>query len=158
MERFPKEEHRTGPQWWLWSLVISAAAFAAAYGFVAFFIIDEAPRRYDYPVLPSAPGESIYSTRQPPYAIAEPPPRQILALPEGKPWKRDIGYDPNELTARERLFAHEYVAPSRPPDAGASQGPVDAGRQAPREAGVSDAKPDAGTAPARLGSGKEGIR
>jgi len=65
-----------------WVIVILFSAGLIAWGVLNFKLVPDAPaRQFQYGVLPSAPGESIYSTQEAPPVQAQTP-RQIVPLPE----------------------------------------------------------------------------
>ncbi len=72
--------NRTG-----WFLILMFASFILGWAMVMMAIIKEPPRRWDYEILPDAPSQSIYSTRE--YKEELFPPDQIEHLPEAKELK-----------------------------------------------------------------------
>jgi hypothetical protein len=65
-----------------WIIVILFSAALVGWGLLNFKLIKDVPaRQFQYGVLPSAPSESIYSTRTAP-EVNENTPRQIAPLPE----------------------------------------------------------------------------
>jgi len=78
-----QETERNG--WvWGWIVAILVAALVVGWGLLSFFTVRDEPRTWHFGVLPDAPGQSIYSTRESPDA-AGPVPTQIPALPEARP-------------------------------------------------------------------------
>ena len=65
-----------------WFLIIMFAAFILGWAMVMMTIIKEPPRKWDYEILPDAPSQSIYSTRE--YKDELFPPDQIEHLPGAK--------------------------------------------------------------------------
>ena len=77
-------EHGAGAaSGWGWLIVILISALIVAWGLLNFAIIKDPPRTWHFGALPDAPGQSIYSTQEPPTAATPPP--QIPPLPEAKP-------------------------------------------------------------------------
>ncbi len=68
-----------------WFLVLMFAAFILGWAMVMMTIIKDVPRKWDYEILPDAPSQSIYSTRE--YKEELFPPDQIEHLPEAKELK-----------------------------------------------------------------------
>ncbi len=68
-----------------WFLVVMFAGFILGWAMIMMSIIKEPPRKWDYEILPDAPSQSIYSTRE--YKEELFPPDQIEHLPEAKELK-----------------------------------------------------------------------
>lgn len=66
---------------WEWIILVALTASIMGFGWLAYLLIQDAPRRWDFGQLPDAPAESIYSSEQP----ANKGRRQIQALPEAVP-------------------------------------------------------------------------
>jgi hypothetical protein len=69
-----------------WVIVILFSAGLVGWGVLNYKLVkdpDPSARQFQYGVLPSAPGESIYSTREAPPVQAQTP-RQIVPLPEAQ--------------------------------------------------------------------------
>jgi hypothetical protein len=74
---------------WGWLVVILISALIIGWGLLNFAIIKDPPRTWHFGALPDAPGQSIYSTQEPPSAATAPP--QIPPLPEAKPREKSGG-------------------------------------------------------------------
>ena len=66
-----------------WVLLLVFCVFIVAWGMVHMLVLEK-PADWDFGAVPDAPGESIYSVRQPPAMVGRPP-LQIERLPEGVP-------------------------------------------------------------------------
>ena len=78
------EEHELSAPWG-WLIIILFSAAIMGYGWLAYSIIPDAPRQWDFGQLPDTPAESIYSTEEPKPSLR--PQRQLLRLPEAQPEK-----------------------------------------------------------------------
>jgi hypothetical protein len=82
-EKKKYDEERELPSPWEWVIVTLLSLAIIGYGLLAYRFVLEGPRHWDFGQLPDAPGESIYSTEEPPTALR--PGRQIPPLPEAQP-------------------------------------------------------------------------
>jgi hypothetical protein len=77
-----RESSPSGLRSWIILILFSAAIIG--WGLLNFKLVQDPPvRQFQYGVLPSAPGESIYSTRTAP-PVQDNTPRQIAPLPEAE--------------------------------------------------------------------------
>jgi hypothetical protein len=60
MEQY--EEYKDEKQTWIWTAVIIFSVLLLSWGMLLHMIIPDAPRSWDFDVLPDAPGQSKYST------------------------------------------------------------------------------------------------
>ena len=68
---------------WSWIILLLICAAIIGWGFLQYAFVRDAPREWDYGVLPDAPGQSIYSTAEPAEGRKVPP--QIAPLPGAGP-------------------------------------------------------------------------
>jgi len=73
------DEEKEMPQLWGWVVIILFSAAIVGYGIATYFLVDDAPRRWDYRILPDTPAQSIYNTSIPKKPAQAPP--QIAPLP-----------------------------------------------------------------------------
>ena len=52
-------------QRWAWLIIIVLCAAIVGWGLVNYKLISDAPRQWDFGLLPQVPGQSIYSSSQP---------------------------------------------------------------------------------------------
>ena len=83
---FQYEEHREISSFWGWLILILLCLAIVAWGILNYLLIPDTPRKWDMGVLRDVPGQSIYSTAEPPPAGAVP--KQIAPLPELDQWLR----------------------------------------------------------------------
>ncbi len=74
------EEHHEGSNRMAWFLILLFVGLLLGYCMVMMVIIKSPPREWDYEILPDAPSQSIYSTKD--YKDLLFPPEQIERLPE----------------------------------------------------------------------------
>ena len=78
-----EHEHDSGGEarsgWWVVLLICAALL---GWGLIQYATIRDEERRWDFGVLPDAPGESIHSTSRP--AVRGPAPPQMAPLPEAR--------------------------------------------------------------------------
>lgn len=66
-----------------WIIVIALSACIIGWGLMVHDLVKDSPRHFDFGQLPDAPSESVYTTSS---GQQQPPPRQIVPLPEaGEP-------------------------------------------------------------------------
>jgi hypothetical protein len=87
------EEHHEGSNKLAWVLILLFAAFILGWCMVLMLIIKSPPREWDFQVLPDAPSQSIYSTKD--YKEQIFPPEQIERLPEASV--------PNDTTSKNKV-------------------------------------------------------
>jgi len=78
------EDHEL-PAPWGWIIILLFSASIMGFGWLAYCIIPEASRHWDFGQLPDTPAESIYSTEEPRDPAL--PRRQLPQLPEARPLK-----------------------------------------------------------------------
>jgi hypothetical protein len=66
-----------------WGIIVFLSLAILTLGFIIYAAIPDAPRQWDFGILPDTPAESIYSTTQ--AAVNVTPPPQIPPLPEATP-------------------------------------------------------------------------
>ena len=77
------EEHGAISSFWSWAILIALCLAIIGWGLLNYLLIPDPPRAWDMGVLRDVPGQSIYSTAEPPPAGAVP--KQITPLPEAAP-------------------------------------------------------------------------
>ena len=67
----------TRTTWWVggWISPILVAAFTILWCFLAYWLIGDRPREWQYGVMPYVPGESVFSSETPPSGT---PPKQVI--------------------------------------------------------------------------------
>ena len=79
------EEFKAMPQKWAWALLTALSLSLIGWGLLAWAMIPDRPRQWNYQTLPDAPGQSIYSSVRTPEDRQGQAPAQIAPLPEATP-------------------------------------------------------------------------
>jgi len=79
------EEVKTPRPFWGWIILVVFSACLVGWGLAIYFLVQDAPRQWDFGALKDAPGESIYSTSEP--VEGKNAPQQVPTLPEANPRK-----------------------------------------------------------------------
>jgi hypothetical protein len=111
------EEFRTMSGRAAWALMVVFCLAILGWGYFTYWLIPDAPRRWDLGQLPEAPGQSIYTSTPTPTQYTPPgvsprtvnAPRQVPALPEARPPR------PSALSETQPLVTWPASAPSGTP-------------------------------------------
>lgn len=77
MIKFEYEQYRPVRQIWAWLAVFFLSVSTMAWGMIGHLLVREGPRRWDFGSLPDTPGQSVFSTVQPPEGEVVPPQIQL---------------------------------------------------------------------------------
>ena len=76
------EEYHVLPPVWGWFCLVLFSAGIISWGLFIHAIVPDAPRRWDFGVLPTTPAQSVYTTAEPGEG---PVPQQMAPLPDRQP-------------------------------------------------------------------------